>query len=192
MFLSGNHKVLPGVSRFTQTVHIWTVGLSWVFLLLLFFGALNESTPNPSLSGDSSANAIEILRAIVSSFSASSLLGVLFVYALTIPVRVLTDFLFKPRTPEVRELKDIAALAKRGHRVTLEQANLLWTSSILSRRRRVCWGRGDSHTRSMVSVGLSLLPPGWQHGEAVARLVRWRQKRAWRGREAATGGDERR
>uniref|UniRef100_A0A0G4EZ83 EGF-like domain-containing protein n=1 Tax=Chromera velia CCMP2878 TaxID=1169474 RepID=A0A0G4EZ83_9ALVE len=168
MFLGGNHTVLPGVSRVTQALHQWTMVFTWEFLLLLFFGVLSSNTPE--LSSD--LTAMDVVIATLSSFSDSSLLGVLFVYALTIHVGLLADFLLKPHTPEVRELKDISALAKKGNRITLDQTNLLWASSTVA-NRGLCRRRKN---KVVVPLGLSILSPAWQREKTLERIVQWRRR----------------
>uniref|UniRef100_A0A0G4FDL3 EGF-like domain-containing protein n=1 Tax=Chromera velia CCMP2878 TaxID=1169474 RepID=A0A0G4FDL3_9ALVE len=159
-----------GVSQSTHKLHRWTVSFNWVFLILLFFGVLSSTTPE----FDEGMSAVEVLVAILSSFSDSSLLAVLFVYALSLPVSWTLNFLLQPETPKIPLLKSLAAVARKGERVTVDHANLLWTAQVVSRGS--WWSlRGKKRWRQTSALS-SLLPISRQSPEARQKLVQWRRE----------------
>uniref|UniRef100_A0A0G4FWW3 EGF-like domain-containing protein n=1 Tax=Chromera velia CCMP2878 TaxID=1169474 RepID=A0A0G4FWW3_9ALVE len=172
--LGRSSEAVPGVSRWVQTLSRWTGTLTWVFLLCLFFGVLNNATPE--FSPD--MGPLEVLLAIVSSFSEETFLTVFFIFALQIPVELLIDALVVPRTPEIRALRNISAIATRGRRLTVEHANVLWTSSIPTNSSSRCMSFRRCRRKSPGSVCalFSLLPASMQMEVGIERAVAWRRK----------------
>uniref|UniRef100_A0A0K6SB15 NOTCH1 EGF-like calcium-binding domain-containing protein n=1 Tax=Chromera velia CCMP2878 TaxID=1169474 RepID=A0A0K6SB15_9ALVE len=123
------------IPRWTSLLISWTSAFTWLFLLALFFGVLSEDTPEIG----SNAGFLDVLSAVVGTFTGRTVLGAFLIYSLTLPVNALTDFLLRPRTPRVAMLKNLSEKARQGRRVTVEDANYFWEAVVSSSQRR---GRG--------------------------------------------------
>uniref|UniRef100_A0A0G4FRE2 EGF-like domain-containing protein n=1 Tax=Chromera velia CCMP2878 TaxID=1169474 RepID=A0A0G4FRE2_9ALVE len=181
------YALLP---RWSALLIVWTSAFTWFFLLALFFGVLSQDTPEVS----SDMGFLELLSAVVSTFTGQTVMGALVIYCLTLPVGTLTDFLMRPRTPKVPLLKNLSEKVRRGGRVTLEDANYFWTANVSSGRRVDrgncgCLRRKESGRQSerdekeeegrnskfTVSALQSLLPRSQRGRERVCILVEWRR-----------------
>uniref|UniRef100_A0A0G4GEP7 EGF-like domain-containing protein n=1 Tax=Chromera velia CCMP2878 TaxID=1169474 RepID=A0A0G4GEP7_9ALVE len=171
--LGRNRGALVGVERWILTLSTWTCSLTWLFLIGVFFGVLNNATPE----FEEDMNVVDILSAIVAAFSEDSLIAIMFIYALALPVQLLADFLFIPQTPTIRLLKNLAALARKGQRVTLQHAQLVMSSPIGVRPRCCPQCRRKRGPTAKASGLQTLLPASWHPASASKFLVAWRRKR---------------
>uniref|UniRef100_A0A0G4GNA4 EGF-like domain-containing protein n=1 Tax=Chromera velia CCMP2878 TaxID=1169474 RepID=A0A0G4GNA4_9ALVE len=179
------------IPRATAVLISWTSAFSFLFLFALFFGVLSEDTPE--ISED--MGFLEILSAVVSTFTGRTILAAFLIYGLTLPVSMLTDFLLRPRTPQVTMLKNLSEKARRGGRVTVEDANYFWGSRVSTCRPPeekgscCCLKRGASEKKEKGRQSLtanavqSLLPSSRRRREAVNSLVGWRRKKVGEERE---------